>query len=222
MRWMKHERVDRVQTARDEGYRLRQLCAMVTAESTALGRRPARSVTEDDIESAFDVLRQRGYAASTINHYVQTVKSLEQWAVRKGHLLRPWLTTGTSVRRKKHAQRNRRLHPDVVNAKDVVTEPGEEKRLLEAANPWMQRLIIAALDTGCPAGRTAGPSVGRRQPRQRRAHHPRGEREDEAPPGASDFTAVARSAGPDADGPGREGAAAARLRLRQRDWRTGG
>jgi hypothetical protein len=67
MRWMKHERVDRVQTARDEGYRLKQLCAMVTAESTALGQRPARSVTEDDIESAFDVLRQRGYAASTIN-----------------------------------------------------------------------------------------------------------------------------------------------------------
>jgi integrase len=152
MRWMKHERVDRVQTARDEGYRLKQLCAMVTAESTALGQRHARSVTEDDIESAFDVLRQRGYAASTINHYVQTVKSLEQWAVRKGHLLRPWLTTGTSVRRKKHAQRNRRLHPDVVNAKDVVTEPGEEKRLLEAANPWMQRLIIAALDTGCRRG----------------------------------------------------------------------
>ena len=151
-RWMTNERVNKVPTARDDRYRLQQFFAMPVAEGGQLGARVAQAVTEDDIESAFDVLRHRGYAASTINHYVQTIKSLEQWAVRKGHLQRAWLSVGTSVRRKRHAQRNRRLIPDVVNAKGVVTEPGEEKRLLESANPWMQRLIIAALDTGCRRG----------------------------------------------------------------------
>lgn len=151
-RWLTHERVDKVPTARDDRYRLQQFYAMAVAEGGPLGQRVAQAVTEDDIESAFDELRRRGYAASTINHYIQTIRSLQQWAVRKGHLQRPWLSPGTSVRRKKHAQRNRRLQPDVLDGKGTVLEPGEEKRLLEAANPWMQRLIIAALDTGCRRG----------------------------------------------------------------------
>ena len=49
----------------------------------------AIAVTEDDIEAVFDELRRRGYAASTVNHYVQTVKSVEKWAVRKGQLPLP-------------------------------------------------------------------------------------------------------------------------------------
>jgi integrase len=33
-----------------------------------------------------------------------------------------------------------------------VKEPGEERRLLDNAGPWLQRLIIAALETGCRRG----------------------------------------------------------------------
>ena len=77
---------------------------------------------------------------------------MEKWAVRKGHLPRPWLSPGTSVRRRKHAQRNRRLQPDVLDEKGRVKTPGEERRLLAVAGPWLQRLIIAALDTGCRRG----------------------------------------------------------------------
>lgn len=125
---------------------------METAEGTPLGHRAAQAVTEDDLESAVDVLRQRGFAASTTNHYVQTIKSLQQWALRKGHILRPWLSPGSSVRRRKHAQRNRRLQPDVLDDEGRVKTPGEERRLLAVAGPWLQRLIIAALDTGCRRG----------------------------------------------------------------------
>jgi hypothetical protein len=99
-RWLKHERVDKVQTAVDDRSRLRTLFVIPLAEGTPLGHRVANGVTEDDLELVFDVLRQRGYAASTINHYIQTLKSVERWAVRKGHLSRPWLTPGSSVRRK--------------------------------------------------------------------------------------------------------------------------
>ena len=42
--------------------------------------------------------------------------------------------------------------PDTVNEKGKLTQEGEEKRLLTAAGPWMQRFIIAALETGARSG----------------------------------------------------------------------
>ena len=39
-----------------------------------------------------------------------------------------------------------------MDPKGKLLKAGEEKRLLEAANPWMQRLIIAALETGMRRG----------------------------------------------------------------------
>jgi integrase len=41
---------------------------------------------------------------------------------------------------------------DVLDDKGKVKEPGEERRLLTAAGAWLQRLIIAALETGCRRG----------------------------------------------------------------------
>ena len=58
------------------------------------------------------------------------------------------------IRREKHAQRARRL------------EPGEEDRLLAHAGPHLQRLIIAALETGCRRGELL--SLTGREPLQRR------------------------------------------------------
>ena len=46
----------------------------------------------------------------------------------------------------------RRLAPDVVDKDGKLTELGEERRLLAAAGPFLQRLIIAALETGCRRG----------------------------------------------------------------------
>ena len=151
-RWLARERVGKVPTADDDGYRLKRLADIVDAEGNPLGRKAAGLVTEDDLEHAIDVLRQRGHAASTINHYVQTLKSLERWGVRKGHLPKRWLSEDTSLRLRKSAQRSRRLVPDVLDAKGNVKVAGEERRLLSAANPWLQRLIIAALETGCRRG----------------------------------------------------------------------
>jgi integrase len=52
------------------------------------------------------------------------------------------------------AQRSRRLVADVLDEKGQLKEPGEERRLLAATekNPGLQRLIIAALETGCRRG----------------------------------------------------------------------
>jgi len=49
-------------------------------------------------------------------------------------------------------KRERRLAPNVLDADGKVKEPGEERRLLAAANPHLQALITAALETGCRVG----------------------------------------------------------------------
>jgi integrase len=50
------------------------------------------------------------------------------------------------------AQRKRRLIPDVLDKEGNLKEPGEERRLLAASGPQLQRLIIAALETACRRG----------------------------------------------------------------------
>jgi integrase len=56
------------------------------------------------------------------------------------------------ITHKRTAQRERRLVPDVLDDEGKVKEPGEERRLLDKADPWLVNLIIAALETGCRRG----------------------------------------------------------------------
>jgi len=141
-----------VRTAIDDASRVKCLCAIELSPGGLLGDKEAAAVREDDLEAALQHLRDRGYAASTSNHYIQTIKAMQRWGLRKGRLQRPWLSQETSLKRRRSAQRHRRLAPDVVDAKGRVKEPGEERRLLATASPWMQRLIIAALETCCRRG----------------------------------------------------------------------
>lgn len=78
---------------------------------------------------------------------------MQEWAVEKGYLLKPWLAgrvlkKGGAIARRKGARRDRRLVPDVLDKDGKVKVPGEERRLLDHASPWLQRLIIAAIE-GC-------------------------------------------------------------------------
>lgn len=96
-------------------------------------------------------------AASTWNKYRGLVLTLQRWGLRKGYLTSPWLSEvavkapEATVKRRKGAQRSRRLVPDTTDARGQLV-PGEERRLLAAANPWLQRLILAALETGARRG----------------------------------------------------------------------
>jgi integrase len=101
---------------------------------------PITAITEDVIELFFAGLRAEGLAASTRNKYIQFVKALFRWATKKGYLSRNPIAGTETLKREKHAQRNRRL------------EPAEEAALLEHAGPHLQRLIIGALETGCRRG----------------------------------------------------------------------
>jgi integrase len=110
-------------------------------ETTTYGDRALASFTEDAIELFFAGLATSGCAAqSTRNKYVQMVKALFRWATKKGYLARNPAVDSDALKRKKHAQRHRRLEVD------------EEAKLLKHAGAHLQRLIIAALETGCRRG----------------------------------------------------------------------
>ena len=90
------------------------LGALEVAPGETLGTRPIGRITEDDLEVVFGTLRATR-AASTRNHYLQTIRSLERWGRRKGYLDKPWLGEFTTIKREKHARRDRRMVTDGSN-----------------------------------------------------------------------------------------------------------
>jgi integrase len=131
----------------DERGRLKQLAAF-----QGLGSKALTAITEDDIEAFFADLRARGRAASTRNHYTQLAKALFRWATRKGYLERNPIGETDTLKREKHAKRDRRLEPDILNEEGKVERDGEESRLIAVASPSLQRLIIAAIEACCRRG----------------------------------------------------------------------
>jgi integrase len=118
---------------------LAQLVAF-TASDIRLGDKALTAITEDDLEAFLAKARSDGKAASTRNKYIQTTKALFRWAVKKGYLTRNPAGDSETLKREQHARRDRRL------------EDGEEGKLLEHTRTHLQRLIIAALESGCRKG----------------------------------------------------------------------
>ena len=127
---------------RDDGYRLKQLTAFVLPPPLGqrLGAKALARITEDDLETFLDDVRARGRTASTCNKYVQLMKHSFRWATRKGYIKANPITEDSALKRAKCNHRVRRLIGD------------EEARLLAAAAPRMQRLIVAAIESGCRLG----------------------------------------------------------------------
>ena len=121
-------------------------------DGSPLGEKPLGTITEDQVEAFFAHLRQTGRAASTRNKYVQLVKAMFRWAVKKGYLTRNPIAESETIKREKHAKRCRRLVADVLDEAGTVIEPGEERRLLATAGPHLQRVIVGALETGMRRG----------------------------------------------------------------------
>jgi integrase len=115
-------------------------------------RKQPAGLSFDFSSERIEVLRTEGRAASTRNKYVQLVKAMFRWAVKKGYLSRNPVADSDTIKREKHAKRNRRLVPDVLNDKGAIEREGEERRLLAVAGPHLQRLIIGAIETGMRRG----------------------------------------------------------------------
>jgi integrase len=142
---------ERNKSWKDEQSRFNRLAAFpLPPTGELLGDKPLNAITEDDLEVAFSALRSK--ATSTRNHYVQLIRASFRWATRKGHLTKNPLTEESSLKRGKHARRDRRLTPDGTDAGGRLVTAGEERRLLAVAPPRLQNLIIAAVETCCRLG----------------------------------------------------------------------
>jgi integrase len=135
-----------------------RLCAWTPpSTSVPLGQHSPTDVTEDVLEAFIAHLHAQGRAASTISNYIQVIKALDRWLALKGYRHAPAITSDADgLRRPKAARRDRRLVPDTIDKRGKVIHEGEERRLLAAASPWLQRLIIAAIETGCRRGELLG------------------------------------------------------------------
>ena len=134
---------------------IRKRLSACTIGEQRFGDRLIGAVTEDDLERVFGQLT--GLAAATWNKYRQTLIQAQRWGKRKGYLSRPWMSDeatdkGGALGRKKGARRARRLAPDQLDKDGRIQVEGEERRLLKHASPWLQRLIIAALESGARRG----------------------------------------------------------------------
>jgi hypothetical protein len=64
----------------------------------------------DKLEAFIKHITTQGRASSTRNHYVQVIRPMSRWAVKKGYRDTPMVGADSDViRRKKEAQRDRRL-----------------------------------------------------------------------------------------------------------------
>ncbi len=114
---------------------------VMTAVDHALGSQVSpigyRFVDDIELEAHTERFLQdlaaAGRARSTRNHYLRLVKLLGRWAVRKKYTCDPFFGPDCELRQDREQPRNRRLMDD------------EEERLMKAASPSLQRLIIAAL-----------------------------------------------------------------------------
>jgi integrase len=88
------------------------------------------------------------------NRCLGRLRNFYSWAVKEDHVpVTPFKKgTETIVELFGELNRERRLAPDVFDKDGTLLSPGEERRLLAAANPHLQALVTAALETACRVG----------------------------------------------------------------------
>jgi integrase len=121
-----------------------------TGTSVTLEHTPMDAITTADVEHVRSTWRRRAAAAKGgrvgADRALKRLRHLFNWAIEKGYVEHtPFRRHGvTVVHFRRDEARTRRL------------EPGEEARLIEHASPFMQALIVAALETGCRRGELLG------------------------------------------------------------------
>ena len=105
-------------------------------------------VTKPDIEALRDdrrrTLRSEGYTKGGevgINRYLARLRHVFSWAIEEGYVETTPFKRGEKTIIK--------LNTAAETPRDRRLLPGEERKLLDAAEPHLQALIIAALDSGC-------------------------------------------------------------------------
>jgi integrase len=134
------------------------------------GNLDVRSVTRHDVEAFKAVHLERrtetfkdakgrehvwqGGGPVGVNRCLGCLRAFYSWAVKEDYVPTTPFKKGTEVIVELYGERKRerRLEPDTIDKDGNLQGHGEERRLLAAANPHLQALIVAALETGCRVG----------------------------------------------------------------------
>jgi integrase len=123
-------------TWKDDKYLLGTVADHRTVGGQRVGDLPVTGITEDELEAFYAAQRSAGRAASTLNHQVQLLKKAFRWAKAKNYVARSPISDDSLLKRAKVAKRTRRM------------SRAAEAALLAAATPRLQRIIVAAVETG--------------------------------------------------------------------------
>jgi integrase len=114
--------------------------------TVTLETKPIADVTKADVEAVRSgwKLRTTGSLGGQVgpNRGLKRLRHLFGWAIEQGYVEATPFRRGDKVviHIPRDRTRTRRL------------EPGEEEKLLQAADPWLHALIVALLETGCRVG----------------------------------------------------------------------
>lgn len=119
-------------------------------ESVALSAKALADITRADVEAVRHGWKLQTTAAKGgrigVERALKRLRHLFNWAIEVGHIERtPFkIADKVVIHLSRETSRKRRL------------EPGEEDKLVTNAEPWLQALIITALETGCRVGELLG------------------------------------------------------------------
>lgn len=143
---------------RRKGYKanLRHMVNLVTRwqvpdRTETLGELPIASLDTALIARFYKAQVAAGKSVSYRNKMIQFLRHFSRWAVREGYRTTDWIApddASHSVKRRKAAQRDRRLALPVVDARGRVLVAGEYERLIAVAEPRLRDLCIATSESG--------------------------------------------------------------------------
>ncbi|HUO04477.1 MAG TPA: site-specific integrase [Candidatus Binataceae bacterium] len=117
------------------------------------GTRRLDAVGAADLERLRDVMRQKGYAVSTINHVLRIAGAVFKFAVRRGYCASNPLDRVECAQKAAVEMTGDDVRLDEPITADNVLNPAEIRRLLDAANPGFDRtLFLTAFVTGAREG----------------------------------------------------------------------
>jgi integrase len=151
---------------------MRTMIERPNGATVRFGDLDVRSITRHDLDGLRDaqlVVRVEKFKDSrgrnqtwlrgghvSANRSLRRLRGFFNWAVEEEHVeATPFKKKGSdksAVEMYSEQARERRLAPDILDESGRLKEAGEERRLLAAAGPHLQALIVAAVESGCRKG----------------------------------------------------------------------
>jgi len=123
----------------DDEYMVKRLASFLAVDGRRLGEIPLQHLTEENLEAFVRQLTIEGRSASTRNHYVQLIRAMSRWAVRKGYRQTPLVGDDSDVIRRQR----RRSVTGVSKAVKNRSSCGPQRRIFRPSSSRHWRPVAA-------------------------------------------------------------------------------